>query len=46
MKNHEQVQSSLLPGNVEVLRLALEIHYGIHQEYCRSDDAAGSFTGQ
>ena len=36
MKNQEQVQWSVLPGNVEVLRLDLEIHFGIPQEYGKS----------
>ena len=31
MKNHEQVQWSVLPGNVEVLCLDLEMRSGIPQ---------------
>ena len=45
MTNHEQVQWSVLPGNVEVLLVDLEIRSGIHQEYCQSVVVVESCTG-
>ena len=46
MNNQEQFQWSVLPGNVEVLCLDLEIHSGILQECCQSVIVVGSCAGR
>ena len=42
MKNHAQVQWSVLPDNVEVLYLDLEIRFDTRQEYGQSVAVIGS----
>ena len=46
MKNQEQVQWSVLPGNAEVLSSALEIRFGIPQGYYRSVVVVESCVGR
>ena len=45
MKNQEQVQRNVLPENVEVVYLDIEIHYDIPQECGRSISIVGRCVG-
>ena len=46
MKNQEQVQWSVLPRNLEVPHMDLEICSGIHQECCQSDAIIEGWNGR
>ena len=46
MKNHAQVQWSVLPDNVEVLYLDLEIHFGIPNKFGRYVAIVGICIGR